>query len=84
MQLEVLSITIRDKSRKTSSNLSVAMHALSACSWWAVAVSSYKASVSSSSSAVRLNSLISGTDKTARALNKVSTDGLDLMGGALL
>ena len=36
-----------------------------------------------SSSAVRLSSLMSGAERTAslRALNKVSTDGLDLIGG---
>ena len=34
-----------------------------------------------SSSAVRLSSLMSGAERTARALNKVSTGGLDLMGG---
>ena len=38
----------------------------------------------SSFTAVRLSSLMSGTERTARALNKVSIHRLNLMGGALL
>ena len=38
----------------------------------------------SSFTAARLSSLTSGTERTARALSKVSTDRLNLMGGALL
>ena len=38
----------------------------------------------SSLTAARLSSLTSGTEEKARALNKVSTDRLNLMGGALL
>ena len=38
----------------------------------------------SSFTAAHLSSLTSGTKGTARALNKVSTDRLNLMGGALL
>ena len=40
--------------------------------------------VLSSFTAARLSSLTSGTERTARALNKVSTDRLNLMGGVLL
>ena len=38
----------------------------------------------SSFTAARLSSLTSRTERTARALSKVSTDQLNLMGGALL
>ena len=72
----------QNKPSKLATNLSVAMHALSAHSW-RVAVSSHKTPVSSFTAA-RLSSLTSGTERTARALNKVSTNRLNLMGGALL
>ena len=38
----------------------------------------------SSFTAAHLSSLMSGTERTARAHNKVSTDRLNLIGGALL
>ena len=71
------------KKEGLGTRLTVAMHALSVHSWrkTSVAFISHK---TSSSPALRLSSLMSGTERTARALNKVTTDGLDLMGVALL
>ena len=73
----------QNKPSKLATNLSVAMHALSARSW-RENFNCRQQPFLSSFTAVRLSSLMSGTERTARALSKVNTDRLNLMGRALL
>ena len=76
----------QNKPPKLATNLSIAMHALSALMAGKLQLPSaaIRLQFLSSLTAARLSSLTSETERTARALNKVSTDRLNLMGGALL
>ena len=77
----------QNKPSKLATNLSVA---LSTRSWLEnfscrqLPSAAIRLQFLSSFTAARLSSLTSGTERTARALSKVSTDQLNLMGGALL
>ena len=80
----------QNKPSKLATNLSVAMHALSARSWrenfscCQLPSAAIRLQFLSYFTAACLSSLTSGTERTARALSKVSTDKLNLMIGALL